>query len=246
MRKVLKALEDAYGQPVDVEFAWDDEKLYILQCRSLSIRREEGRITIPKDISESQILFTNHQVVTSGALRDIEYIVYVDPKAYAGLSSYEEKFAIGRVVSRVNRLLEDKQYALFGPGRWGSNDINLGVKVSYEDINHTKVLGEIAFEKGDSTPEVSYGTHFFNDLVEAHIVPMALFPDHAETIFKEDFFLQSTNQLSSLAPEHASHESVVHVIHAPQSSNGRFLQIFQDAQGQQGTGFLDHSDDNRP
>jgi hypothetical protein len=239
MKKILEKLQDAYGQPVDVEFAWDNGKLYLLQCRSLSIGIEEGKITIPQDVPEEQILFTNHQVVTACALRDIEMIVYVDPRAYARLSSHEEKLAIGRVVSHLNRILEGKRYALLGPGRWGSNNINLGVRVAYEDINRTLVLGEIAFEEGGSTPDVSYGTHFFNDLVEAHIVPVAIFPDQEGTVFKEDFFLKAPNLLVSLAPEYASHESVVHVIHVPKTFNGRFLQIYQDSRAQQSIGFLD-------
>jgi len=64
----------------------------------------------------------------------------VDPKAYGALPSYEEKSAICRVVSRLNRVLDGKRYGLFGPGRWGSNDINLGVRVGYEDINSFRRL----------------------------------------------------------------------------------------------------------
>ncbi len=238
IKKALRVLEEAYGQPVDVEFAWDAEKLYILQCRCLSIRREDEEINIPENISDQEMLFTNDQVMTTGALRDIEYIVYVDPKAYADLGTYEEKIGVGRVVNRLNRVLEEKRYALLGPGRWGSNDINLGVRVAYEDINHTMVLGEIAFEEGGSTPEVSHGTHFFNDLVEAHIVPIALFPDAEETVFKEEFLISTSNKLDSLAPEYKAYDPVVHVIHVPESSNGKYLHVFQDARSQKGIGFF--------
>jgi hypothetical protein len=238
MKKMLRQLQDAYGRPVDIEFAWDDEHLYILQCRSLAVSQDIGEVELPKDLPQEQIIFTNNHVVSNTIVPDIEYIVYVCPRCYERLSTYDEKFAIGRVVSRLNRLLHDKRFALFGPGRWGSNDINLGVRVGYEDINHTLILGEVAFAREDYTPEVSFGTHFFNDLVEAQIAPVAIFPDQTDTIFNEKFFMESPNQLSSLAAEFESHQTVVHVIHVPSSGDGFFLQVYQNNEAQEGIGFL--------
>ncbi len=238
MKKILRQLQDAYGRPVDVEFAWDDEHLYILQCRTLSVSKDIGKVYIPEDIPENQVLFTNNRIVSSGIIQNIEYIVYVDPKAYGKLSTYDEKLNIGRVIGRLNRLFHDNRYSLLGPGRWGSNDINLGVKVRYDDINHTLILGEIAFEEKGYTPEVSYGTHFFNDLMEAQITPIAILPDEADTSFKEDLILQAPNQLSSISSDLASFDSVVHVIHIPSITDGRLLQVYLDNKKQQGIGFF--------
>jgi hypothetical protein len=238
MRKILKKLEQAYGGPVDVEFAWDDEKLYILQCRSLAVRERVGKVELPRDLPPDRILFTNSQRVSNSMVENVEYVVYVDPKAYAGISDYEEKLKVGRAVSKLNRILEGKRYALLGPTRWGSNDIQYGVKVGYQDINHTLILGEIAFEEKGSTPEVSYGTHFFNDLVEAAIVPVAIYPDQPGVVFHEDFLLRATNLLPALAPEFSSYSTVVHLIHVPSNTGGDLLHIFQNAQDQQGMGFF--------
>ena len=238
MKKVLRQLQDAYGRPVDIEFAWDDEHLYILQCRSLAINQDIGEVELPKDLPQEQIIFTNTQVVSNTIVSDIEYIVYVCPRCYGKLSTYDEKLAIGRVISRLNRLLQDKRFALFGPGRWGSNDINLGVRVGYEDINNTLILGEVAFARENYTPEVSFGTHFFNDLVEAQIAPVAIFPDQTDTIFNEKFFMESSNQLSLLAAEFELHQTVVHVVHVPSSAEGRLLQVYQNNEAQKGIGFL--------
>jgi hypothetical protein len=238
MKKVLQRLQDAYGRPVDIEFVWDDEHLYILQCRSLAVSQDIGEVELPKDLPQEQIIFTNTQVVSNTIVPDIEYIVYVCPRCYGKLSTYDEKLAIGRVISRLNRLLQDKRFALFGPGRWGSNDINLGVRVGYEDINNTLILGEVAFARENYTPEVSFGTHFFNDLVEAQIAPVAIFPDQADTIFNEKFFMGSSNQLSLLAAEFELHQKVVHVVHVPSSAEGRLLQVYQNNEAQKGIGFL--------
>lgn len=244
MRKILQKLEAAYGHPVDVEFAWERDRLYLLQCRTLAIAEDLEQVFLPEDVPEDAVIFTNRRIVSSSIITDIEYLIYVDPRAYNRLSTYEEKITVGRVVSRLNRALEGKRYALFGPGRWGSNDINLGVRVGYEDINRTLILGEIAFAENGSTPEVSFGTHFFNDLVEARIVPIAIYPDHEGTVFKEDFLLKMPNRLKTLAPEFSSFAPVVKALHLPEFTGGGFLHVYQDGESQRGIGFLDGKREN--
>lgn len=244
IRKVLNKLQSGYGRPVEVEFAWDNGKFYLLQCRSLALRRDVGRVIIPPDVPLQDIVFTNSAALTNSIIRNIEYIVYIIPTSYAQLMTYEERRTVGRIVSRMNRLLEGKRYALFGPSRWGSNDVNYGVKVGYEDINHTAILAEVAFEEEGITPEVSYGTHFFNDLVEAGIITLAIYPDHPGMLFREDFFLQCPNALASFAPDFASYAHVVRVIHVPSCTGGRLLHVLQDAEEQRGMGFLSHSSED--
>jgi hypothetical protein len=239
MRKILRMLESAYGRPVDIEFAWDGGKLYLLQCRTLSVADELIEVPLREDVSEEALLFRNNHVVSSSIVRDIEYVIYVDPKAYNRLTSQEDKLAIGRAVSRLNRVLENSRFGMFGPGRWGSNDINLGVRVGYQDINRSLILAEIAFEEDGFTPEVSLGTHFFSDLVEARIAPIALYPDQPGNLFREDFLLSLPNCLAALAPDHAACAEVVRVIHLPEHTKGRYLQVFQDARQQKGIGFLE-------
>jgi hypothetical protein len=239
MKKILRKLESAYGRPVDIEFAWDQDKLYLLQCRTLAVVDDLVEIPLRDDVAGEALLFSNNHVVSSSIVRDIEYVVYVDPKAYNRLDSLEDKLAIGRVVSKLNRVLEENRFGMFGPGRWGSNDINLGVRVGYQDINRTRILAEIAFEENGFTPEVSLGTHFFSDLVEAGIVPIALYPDQPDNVFRENFFLEMPNSLSSLVSEYAVYDSVVRVVHLPSCTAGRYLQVFQDAQRQRGLGFLE-------
>jgi hypothetical protein len=255
MKTILKRLEEAYHHPVDVEFAWDGDLLYLLQCRTLPVREEPHQVTLPAGIPRENVLFTNDHGVASCIIRDIEFIVYVDPKAYRAMASLEEKVAVGRVVGKINRMLQGKRYALLGPGRWGSNDINLGIRVTYADINHTLILGEIAFEEDGGTPEVSYGTHFFSDLVEAGIVPIAIYPDQPGTEFNEAFLLQSPNMLPSMLPDLPACVPVIHVIDVPSCTEGRLLHIYQNGQEQKGIGFLAQSsgldgvgiqDPNRP
>ena len=237
MKKVFKKLESAYGQPVDVEFVWDGNLLYIVQCRPLPIAMEE-KVEISENSYKGLLLFKNNRVVTGGSIKDLEYLVYVNPKTYAALPSYKDKIEISKVISRINRKMEDKPYALFGPGRWGSNDINFGVRAGYADINNARVLGEIPFEVDGSIPEVSYGTHFFNDLVESGILHVAVFPDEKGSFLQEGILLNTSNQLGSFLPDDSSWESVVNLIHIPSCHNGMKLQIIQDSRQQKGIGFF--------
>jgi hypothetical protein len=238
VKKILSRVESAYGRPVDIEFAWDDGLLYILQCRSLSTRSEPEHVTLPADIARSATLFTTHAGLVNGIVEDLDHIVYVDPKAYDALSTFEEKLQIARAVNALNRQLANRRYALMGPGRWGSNDINLGVKVTYADISKARLLVEVAFAKVGCTPEVSYGTHFFQDLVEADIVVVAVFPESSGTIFNEKFLLESENLFSALVPEMRGCEKVVRVIHIPYVCGGRLLHVYLNSAEQKGIGFF--------
>jgi hypothetical protein len=229
---------------VEVEFAWDEGKLYVLQCRPLAASRLVEKVDVPKDIAPEKILFTCRNVLFSSAVRNIETIVYIDPRAYASLSTLEERLNVGRTVRRLNRLLKDRVYALFGPGRWGTNDVNMGVRVGYEDINRTRVLAEIAVKELGSVPEPSLGTHFFNDLVEANIVPLAIDADDPETIFREEFFRQCPNALASLDP--TLQDGVTRVIDVPSCTQGQYLQVYLSGEEQQGVGFLSLPRQGRP
>jgi hypothetical protein len=235
-RKVLATVQAAYGRPVDIEFAWDAEKLYILQCRSLSTRKEIDSVSVPQNLSPDDALFVTSLGLSNGIITNIEYIVYVNPREYDRIESFEVKHRIGRVVGQLNRKLADTRYALLGPGRWGSNDINLGVRVSYADINNTRLLVEISFAREGYTPEVSYGTHFFQDLVEADIAVMPLYPDNPGCFLNESFLLGSPNAIASIDPSLEEYGSVVRLVHVPSANSGRYLHVYLDESSQKGAG----------
>jgi hypothetical protein len=237
-RKVLSCVEAVYGRPVDIEFAWDEGHLYLLQCRSLSIRKELQKVTIPEALPQDRILFTTQSVLGNSVIPNLEYIVYVNPRAYDRLPTYDAKMQIASVVNLLNKHFANGRYALMGPGRWGSNDINLGVRVTYSDINKTKLLVEIAFAKEGYTPEVSYGTHFFQDLVEADILVVSLFPDDPTAFFDEQFVLNAENLLGHIAPEGADCAGVVRVINVPSARGGDYLHVYMDATSRRGVGMF--------
>jgi hypothetical protein len=237
-RKVLATVAAAYGRPVDIEFAWDQDKLYILQCRSLSLRRAVEHVDVPDQVPPERTLFVTHSVLSSSLAANLEYIVYVDPRAYDRLPSAESKHRVAWAVGRLNSHLAGKAYALLGPGRWGSSDINLGVRVSYADINSARLMVEIAFAREGDTPEVSYGTHFYQDLVEADIAMVPLYPDAPGTFLNEELLACSPNSIAAVDPALGDLAGVIRVIHVPSAQEGRLLHVSLDGEGQHGAGIF--------
>jgi hypothetical protein len=167
--------------------------------------------------------------VQNGWVRDIEYVVVVDPRDYERLASSDAMRRVASCIGALNRTLPPRKFILLGPGRWGSRgDIRLGVPVSYADISRTAMLVEIARRKGSYIPDVSFGTHFFQDLVESDIAYVPLYPDDPETAWNESFLNGSDNALAALRPDLADLADVVRVIHVPEVADGRRVQVVMD------------------
>jgi hypothetical protein len=136
-------------------------------------------------------------------------------------------------------LLPKRRFILMGPGRWGSRgDIKLGVSVSYSDINNTSVLIEVARKKGNYTPDLSFGTHFFQDLVEARIRYLPLYPDEEGIAFNETFLRCAPNILADLVPEDAWLADTIKVIDVPKAADGLVLRVLMNADLDEAVGML--------
>jgi Pyruvate phosphate dikinase, AMP/ATP-binding domain len=249
MKAIMKTLEHYYNYPVDIEFAVDitsdrgrpQFKIHLLQCRPFTSQIWGEELAIPTDIAEGDKIFSAHKMVPQGVVSGIQYAVYVDPNAYSRIPDRSIKSEVARVIGRLNKRLEGKRFILLGPGRWGSSDIDLGVKVSYADIYNTKILVEIAMEKGGETPEVSYGTHFFQDLVESEIYPLPLYPNDNGAVFNSGFLNNALNVLKDLLPDAAAFQDYVKVIDIPAATDGRTLEVIMNAQQEEALGYLKSS-----
>ena len=239
MNTLLTLLKEKLQTPVDIEFAHDGENIYLLQCRPQSFSKENMPSPIPKDISEDKIIFSANRYISNGYIPDITHVVYIDPEAYYRIPELSQLKSIGRIVGRLNKLLPKRQFALMGPGRWGSRgDVKLGVNVSYSDINNTGILIEMARKKGNYTPELSFGTHFFQDLVEASIRYLPLYPDDEQVKFNERFFLSSENMLGKILPEFSAFEHIIRVIDIAEANNGLILRILMNAELEEAVAIL--------
>ncbi|RJR27562.1 MAG: pyruvate, phosphate dikinase [Candidatus Latescibacterota bacterium] len=236
---LLKLLEAKLGTPVDIEFAHDGRDFYLLQCRPQSFGEDAAPAPIPKDVPRDSIVFSARSHVSNGRVPDITHIVYVDPEAYGALPERSDLLAVGRAVGRLNKLLPKRQFILMGPGRWGSRgDIKLGVNITYSDINKTAVLVEIARRTGGYTPDLSFGTHFFQDLVEGEIRYLPLYPDDEGIVFNERFLLGAPNILADLLPEYAHLAGALRLIDVPASTGGKVLRVLMNAELNEAIGIL--------
>jgi pyruvate, water dikinase len=244
--EMLTRLEKAYGHPLDTEFTAfvngdGDIRVNLLQCRPMRVPGTIQPVTIPEDIPANRILFRSGRTISGGVIPGIRYILYIDPRQYAAMESPDLKKSLGRIVGMINvhpKLLGEK-ILMMGPGRWGSSNVDMGVNTSYADINNTAALVEIAREEAGHVPEVSYGTHFFLDLVEAQIVYLPVYPDDPEAEFNSAFFENLPNLLLDLLPDAAKFLRVVRVFDLPAQVAGYHAKVIADPQSQRAICYLE-------
>ena len=239
VRELLELLQSKLGTPVDMEFAYDGKDFYLLQCRPQSYGADAVPVAIPQNLPSDKVIFSAAHFVSNGKVPEITHIVYVDLEGYSQLPDSAAMRDVGRAVGRLNKLLPKRQFILIGPGRWGSRgDIRLGVPVTYSDINNTAMLIEVARQKGNYLPELSFGTHFFQDLVEASIRYLPLYPDDPTTTFNELFLRRSRNILEELLPEFAHVAGTLRVTDVALETGGLILRVLMNSDLDQAVGFL--------
>jgi len=246
VRTMLKSLENAYGQPIDTEFtasvnAGGVVRINLLQCRPMVMPGDAGPMEIPADLPPERVLFRSSRTISGGMTSPIRFILYIDPVRYAGAASLELKKTIGRLVGRINDnpLVKSGGILMMGPGRWGSNNIDLGVNVTYADINNTRALVEMAREEAGLLPDVSYGTHFFLDLVEANIIYMPVYPGDQDAEFNSSFFENAPNILTDIIPEAVRYVDIVRVFDLPAAAKGRSARVAADPNSRMAVCYLD-------
>ncbi len=203
MRELLQLLEKEYHSPVDTEFtvAIPDPfalnpqvEITLLQCRPQS-HLKENETHFPPGLNPKDIVFSTHRVVPEGYVSKICYVVFVPHESYFSLPSHASRVELARMVGQLNARLAGQVFICLGPGRWGTSDSDQGVPIGYGDIYHTRALIELSGQGIAHAPEPSFGTHFFQDLVEANIYPLAVYLDDKDVIFNRKFFYDPPNCL---------------------------------------------------
>jgi pyruvate, water dikinase len=218
MREMLRILEEAYEYPVEIEFTANfsddqDYRINLVQCRPLRVAADIGDANLPSAaISGEIVLEATGAVIGKSRQHEIDRVIYVVPGVYGHLP-IQDRYAVARLIGRLLRADDQtRKVMLLGPGRWGTTMPLLGVPVSFAEIDKVSVLCEIAAMRENLIPDVSLGTHFFNDLVEWNMLYLALFPGREGNHWSLDFFEQSPNQLAIIVPEAAKWGHAVQVI----------------------------------
>ncbi|MDP4109704.1 MAG: PEP/pyruvate-binding domain-containing protein, partial [Bacillota bacterium] len=227
MKDMLKLLSKVYDYPVDIEFtanfaANGSFKINLLQCRPLQTRGLGKPVKMPEYINTSNCLFYSKSNFMGGNIHlPIDYTVYIGEQAYLELSE-QEKYSIARTVGVLNQKLKGKNAMLIGPGRWGTTTPSLGVPVHFSELCNMSVICEVASSGAGFTPELSYGSHFFQDLVETGIFYAAIFDGQKDVIFNPDPILRKENLLAELVPHSVRLSGIIHV------ADTKGMEIFSD------------------
>lgn len=219
MQSLLKTLEAAYNYPVDIEFTANfnqngELKINLVQCRPLQTKGLRANVRAADRIAADKILLRTEGYTMGGSIsQPISRVLCVIPQAYVALP-ITQKYEVARIIGGLNRQIPGRDQMptlLMGPGRWGTSTPSLGVPVRFAEINNVAVLAEIAYEGDNLIPDLSFGTHFFQDLVESDIFYLAIFPAQEGVVFNLPWFLEKPNALTEMLPEADKYAHVIHV-----------------------------------
>jgi hypothetical protein len=251
MRRMLNTLEKHYDSPVDMEFAVrlvnlstanPEVQISILQCRPQSLL-QEADVTIPKHIPEEDVVFATSQVLPHGQVEDIRYILFVTPEGYFGMASHDLRISLVRSIGRLNRRLAGETFICIGPGRWGTSTPDLGVGVGYADIFNSRALVELSGQGVGSAPEPSFGTHFFQDLLESSIYPLAVYLDDDDVVFNRAFLYDSPNHLLEYLPEAEKLTETLRLIKVSDLRPEGKLELIMDGEAGRAAAFFTEGDE---
>lgn len=211
MREILSTIQEKYKYPVDIEFtinfSEDGEYLInLVQCRPLQAKViGNAAVEIP-DISDDDVFFRLCGNIMGGPTKkEFDLIVVVDAKGYAEMP-YKEKFSVANAIEAINNYagVNNKSLMMLGPGRWGTASAELGIPVRYAQICNVEAIFEMSFESSGLMPELSFGSHFFQDLVEADTFYGAVFEkecsEGTESVYRPEV-LDNAEEIYSKIPD---------------------------------------------
>ncbi|MGN0362880.1 MAG: PEP/pyruvate-binding domain-containing protein [Bilifractor sp.] len=219
MRRMLHLIQQKYGCPVDTEFTINlsgqgDYVINLLQCRPLEVFQDTGAVQIPQNLRQESMLLKLVDA-SMGLSREekLDFIVLIDPQGYYQLP-YAEKTNIARAVSAFNWKHRGKgcHMLLMVPGRIGTSSPELGVPTTFADISAFDAICEIADSRAGYNPELSYGSHIFQDLVEAQILYMAVFENEHTRIWQPELLQKFPNMAKDYLGEENPPEKYENVI----------------------------------
>lgn len=232
MKRLLSLLSEKYDYPVDIEFTGNftsetSFKFNLIQCRPLQTKGLGKTVAIPVLHNPSDCFFYSKGNFMGGNVRlSIDYVIFIDAKEYLACTE-QDKYSVARQVGILNQVLKNSSSMLIGPGRWGTTTPSLGVPVHFTELSHMSVICEVAYGTDGFMPEISYGSHFFQDLVETGIFYVALFKDQSTVEFNPDYVLNQENLFRTFCPDSVSFENIIKVIKTES------LQIYSDIISQQ-------------
>ena len=215
-KRMLSCIQREYDYPVDTEFTLNisengEYSIDLLQCRPLQVQKDKVEMEIPKDIPEDRILLESKGASMGlSKTSKLDIIVLVDPVKYYNMP-YKDKTKIAGIIGKINWAYRDKNkhMMLIVPGRVGTTSPELGVPTAFADISEFDIICETEESKAGYNPELSYGSHIFQDLVESEILYTAIF-DNEKTIH---YFPEKLSEVNDMISEFESDETLKDIVH---------------------------------
>jgi pyruvate, water dikinase len=186
LSRIMRALEEEYANPVDIEFTvnWNalgEYSINLLQCRPLQSPSQKPAapgmgLASLESKNPADLFFALDSDVMGPQLQvKVDAVVMVDARSYYSLP-LRDKPSVARAVGTFNARYKERGgiAMLVSPGRIGTSSPELGVPVSFAEIDHFKIICELAYDEAGYRPELSFGSHFFQDLVETDIYYAAI------------------------------------------------------------------------
>ena len=208
MRDILGLIQQHYEYPVDTEYTINlapdgSYVIDLLQCRPLQLTAEGDRVSFPELCGTEKVLLETRGVSMGFSRKlKLDVVVYIDPIGYYEMP-YRRKFEIKTALSEVNWHYrgQGKRMLLLTPGRICTSSAELGVPSGFSDISEFSVIGEISESSVGYIPELSYGSHIFQDLVEAGILYTAVFEKESTVAWSPELlagFREVTEEMTNM------------------------------------------------
>ncbi len=237
MSEILRILRDAYASQVDIEFTANffpdgRYKINLLQCRPQLVKKDtSAKSALPQMESGNIILKAGSGVVGQGRMAAIDRLIYVVPSKYGALPE-QDRYAVARLIGKLahhETSDANKTIMLMGPGRWGTRMPSLGIPATFSEINTASVICEIGVMHEGLTPDLSMGTHFFNDMVEMNTLYIGFFPSKEGNVLNEEMLLKLPDHFPYLMPEEPGWKGVIKVIDSDALEGGKKLYLNADS-----------------
>jgi hypothetical protein len=167
-------------------------------------------VEIPEP-GQGNVFFSSTGHFMGGNVRlPLDYVIFVKAKEYLELGE-REKYQAARLIGTLNQKLKGNSIMLIGPGRWGTTTPSLGVPVNFSELCNMTALCEVSYRQADLIPELSFGSHFFQDIVESGLFYAAIFQGDADVTFNPAFILERENVFETILPAEKEWGKVIHI-----------------------------------
>ena len=233
--ELVRAGEDALGNPVEVEFAvrlprqdgsssgqatsgqamGEAAEFGFLQIRPLTLARDSEDLALD-DVQPEQLICQSSKVLGNGRIDNLYDVVVVDSQRFERSRSQE----VAKSVAQFNCMLQGKNrpYLLIGVGRWGSTEPWLGIPVEWDEISGARVIVEAGFRDFRVTP--SQGSHFFQNLTAFQIGYFTVNPDMGEGSVDWQWLMEQPSMEEEGCVRHLQFAEPVRVVMNSRTSQG--------------------------